>query len=120
MTQPSLLVIQTASVDDDAALAALDVVLSAAALDIPVQMLFSDAALSCLSAKVSSDPQLGVKSWQKKYQLFELYDIPAPWVALEDLDRLKLYEDELSVPVAVKSLAEMAELSAKFKHVMRF
>lgn len=119
---PRLVVIQTAGPDSVAAREALDVVLNAAALDIPVQLILQGEAILNLvkrSTQVLADT-FGTPSIQKKYGMLALLDVPPPLVASEDLSRLALTAGQLSLDVTVLPQHEIHQQHAHFTQLLRF
>lgn len=118
----NLAVIQTAGPDSAASREALDVVLNAAALDQPVQLVLDQAAV--LNLVMTDNPTtavvFGIKPLQKKYRMLELYEVAAPWVIAEALTQLQLTEADLAIPVMVKSRQEVRDALAEFQHQLCF
>lgn len=119
-TAPTLLVIQTAGPDSVAAREALDVALNAAALDIPVQLVLQGNAILNLVTPATLTDAFNTPSVQKKYGMLELFDVPAPLVASEDLQRFGLTAEQLSIAVTVLSQQELHQQHAHFTQLLRF
>lgn len=84
----------------------LDMILTAAAFDQPVALLFLDEGLQPLrreSPAATATPN---------FQLLQMYDIESVWVERESLEERGLTEQDLAIPVAVLGRAEIAALIA--------
>ena len=93
------------------ALESLEVVLIAATFDQDCSLVFADDGVYQL-AKGQNTKAIALKNFSPTYRALEDYDIEKLYVERESLAARGLTEDDLMVPVAVLSSAELAELMA--------
>ena len=101
------------------ALESLEVVLIAATFDQDCSLVFMDDGVYQL-AKGQNSKGIGLKNFSPTYRALEDYDIEKLYVERESLDARGLTEDDLMVPVAVLSSAELGELMAAQDVVLSF
>jgi tRNA 2-thiouridine synthesizing protein C len=101
------------------ALESLEVVLIAAAFDQDVSLAFLDDGVFQL-AKGQHTKGIDVKNFSPTYRALEGYDIEKLYVEKESLDARGLTEDDLVVPVQVKSASELAALMEQQDVVLSF
>ncbi|MHB1123252.1 MAG: sulfurtransferase complex subunit TusC [Ramlibacter sp.] len=101
------------------ALESLEVVLIAATFDQDCSLVFMDDGVYQL-AKAQNTKAIGVKNFSPTYRALDDYDINKLYVERESLQRRGLTEDDLMVPVAVLSSAELADLMAAQDVVLSF
>jgi tRNA 2-thiouridine synthesizing protein C len=101
------------------ALESLEVVLIAATFDQDCSLVFLDDGVYQL-AKAQNTQALGVKNFSPTYRALDDYDINKLYVERESMEARGLTEDDLMVPVAVLSSAEMAALMASQDVVLSF
>ena len=101
------------------ALESLEVVLIAATFDQDCSLVFMDDGVYQL-AKGQSTKAIGLKNFSPTYRALEDYDIEKLYVERESLEGRGLSEDDLMVPVAVLSSAELGELMADQDVVLSF
>jgi len=101
------------------ALESLEVVLIAATFDQDCSLVFMDDGVWQL-AKGQNTKAIGVKNFSPTYRALDDYDIDKLYVERESLDERGLTEDDLMVPVAVLSSAEIGELMASQDVVLSF
>ena len=91
------------------ALESLEVVLIAATFDQDCSLVFLDDGVYQL-AKGQNTKGIALKNFSPTYRALEDYDIEKLYVERESLDARGLTEDDLMVPVAVLSAADLGEL----------
>lgn len=101
------------------ALESLEVVLIAATFDQDCSLVFMDDGVFQL-AKGQNTKGIGVKNFSPTYRALEDYDIEKLYVERESMEARGLTEDDLMVPVAVLSSAELGELMAAQDVVLSF
>jgi tRNA 2-thiouridine synthesizing protein C len=101
------------------ALESLEVVLIAATFDQDCSLVFMDDGVYQL-AKGQNSKGIGLKNFSPTYRALEDYDIEKLYVERESLQARGLTEDDLMVPVAVLSSAELGELMAAQDVVLSF
>ena len=101
------------------ALESLEVVLIAATFDQDCSLVFTDDGVYQL-AKGQNTKAIALKNFSPTYRALEDYDIEKLYVERESLAARGLTEDDLMVPVAVLSSAELAELMAAQDVVLSF
>lgn len=101
------------------ALESLEVVLIAATFDQDCSLVFADDGVYQL-AKGQNTKAIALKNFSPTYRALEDYDIEKLYVERESLQARGLTEDDLMVPVAVLSSAELAELMAAQDVVLSF
>ncbi len=101
------------------ALESLEVVLIAATFDQDCSLVFMDDGVWQL-AKGQNTKAIGLKNFSPTYRALDDYDINKLYVERESLQQRGLTEDDLMVPVAVLSSAELAELMAAQDVVLSF
>lgn len=101
------------------ALESLEVVLIAATFDQDCSLVFMDDGVFQL-AKGQNTKAIGVKNFSPTYRALEDYDIEKLYVERESMEARGLTEDDLMVPVAVLSSAEIGELMASQDVVLSF
>ncbi|HEY0887204.1 MAG TPA: sulfurtransferase complex subunit TusC [Ramlibacter sp.] len=101
------------------ALESLEVVLIAATFDQDCSLVFMDDGVYQL-AKSQNTKAIGVKNFSPTYRALDDYDINKLYVERESLQQRGLDEDDLMVPVAVLSSAELADLMAAQDVVLSF
>jgi tRNA 2-thiouridine synthesizing protein C len=101
------------------ALESLEVVLIAATFDQDCSLVFMDDGVYQL-AKGQNSKGIGLKNFSPTYRALEDYDIEKLYVERESLQDRGLTEDDLMVPVAVLSSAELGELMAAQDVVLSF
>lgn len=101
------------------ALESLEVVLIAATFDQDCSLVFLDDGVYQL-AKGQNTKAIGLKNFSPTYRALEDYDIEKLYVERESLEARGLLEDDLMVPVAVLSSAELGELMADQDVVLSF
>ena len=101
------------------ALESLEVVLIAATFDQDCSLVFLDDGVYQL-AKGQNTKAIGLKNFSPTYRALEDYDIEKLYVERESLEARGLSEDDLMVPVAVLSSAELGELMADQDVVLSF
>ena len=101
------------------ALESLEVVLIAATFDQDCSLVFMDDGVYQL-AKGQNSKGIGLKNFSPTYRALEDYDIEKLYVVRESLEARGLTEDDLMVPVAVLSSAELGELMAAQDVVLSF
>ena len=101
------------------ALESLEVVLIAATFDQDCSLVFADDGVYQL-AKGQNTKAIALKNFSPTYRALEDYDIEKLYVERESLAARGLTEDDLMVPVAVLSSAELAELMAAQDVVLSF
>jgi len=126
-THKRLAVIQSAGPDQAAAREALDVVLNAAALDLPVQLILrGPALLNLCAASAGVNGAFGVKGINKKYAMLALYDVAAPWVLEAELSQWQsqFQAAQMQVPELTDHQAiseqQLHNALAEFDHVLCF
>ena len=95
------------------------VVLIAATFDQDCSLVFADDGVYQL-AKGQNTKAIALKNFSPTYRALEDYDIEKLYVERESLAARGLTEDDLMVPVAVLSSAELAELMAAQDVVLSF
>lgn len=101
------------------ALESLEVVLIAATFDQDCSLVFADDGVYQL-VKGQNTKAIALKNFSPTYRALEDYDIEKLYVERESLAARGLTEDDLMVPVAVLSSAELAELMAAQDVVLSF
>jgi tRNA 2-thiouridine synthesizing protein C len=101
------------------ALESLEVVLIAATFDQDCSLVFMDDGVFQL-AKGQNTKAIGLKNFSPTYRALEDYDIEKLYVERESMEVRGLTEDDLMVPVAVLSSAEIGELMAAQDVVLSF
>lgn len=101
------------------ALESLEVVLIAASFDQDCSLVFMDDGVWQL-AKGQNTKAIGVKNFSPTYRALDDYDINKLYVDRESLEARGLTEDDLMVPVAVLSAAELSQLMASQDVVLSF
>ena len=101
------------------ALESLEVVLIAATFDQDCSLVFMDDGVYQL-AKGQNTKAIGVKNFSPTYRALDDYDIEKLYVERESLEQRGLNEDDLMVPVAVLSSAQIGELMASQDVVLSF
>ena len=101
------------------ALESLEVVLIAATFDQDCSLVFMDDGVYQL-AKGQNTKAIGVKNFSPTYRALDDYDINKLYVERESLQARGLTEDDLMVPVALLSAAEVGELMAAQDVVLSF
>ncbi len=101
------------------ALESLEVVLIAATFDQDVSLVFVDDGVYQLAKGQNTKP-IGTKNVSPTYRALEDYDIEKLYVERESMEARGLTEDDLMVPVAVMSSAELGELMASQDVVLSF
>ena len=101
------------------ALESLEVVLLAATFDQDCSLVFMDDGVYQL-AKAQNTKAIGLKNFSPTYRALDDYDINKLYVERESLARRGLTEDDLMVPVAVLSSAELGQLMADQDVVLSF
>ncbi len=101
------------------ALESLEVVLIAATFDQDCSLAFMDDGVYQL-AKGQNTKAIGVKNFSPTYRALDDYDVNKLYVERESLERRGIDEDDLMVPVAVLSSAELGELMASQDLVLSF
>jgi tRNA 2-thiouridine synthesizing protein C len=101
------------------ALESLEVVLIAATFDQDCSLVFMDDGVYQL-AKGQNTKAIGVKNFSPTYRALDDYDINKLYVERESLQARGLTEDDLMVPVAVLSSAELGALMASQDVVLSF
>ena len=101
------------------ALESLEVVLIAATFDQDCSLVFMDDGVYQL-AKSQNTKAIGLKNFSPTYRALDDYDINKLYVERESLQQRGLDEDDLMVPVAVLSSAELADLMAAQDVVLSF
>lgn len=101
------------------ALESLEVVLIAATFDQDCSLVFLDDGVYQL-AKGQDTKAAGMKNFSPTYRALEDYDIEKLYVERESLQARGLSEDDLMVPVAVLSSAQLGELMAAQDVVLSF
>ncbi len=101
------------------ALESLEVVLIAATFDQDCSLVFMDDGVYQL-AKGQNTKAIGVKNFSPTYRALDDYDVNKLYVERESLERRGIDEDDLMVPVAVLSSAELGELMASQDLVLSF
>ena len=101
------------------ALESLEVVLIAATFDQDCSLVFMDDGVFQL-AKGQNTKAIGLKNFSPTYRALEDYDIEKLYVERESMEARGLTEDDLMVPVAVLSSAEIGELMAAQDVVLSF
>jgi tRNA 2-thiouridine synthesizing protein C len=91
------------------ALESLEVVLIGAAFEQDVSLVFLDDGVFQL-AKGQDTTMSDMKNFSPTYRALEMYDVEKLYVSRESLEMRGLTEEDLLVPVEVKSAAEIAEL----------
>ncbi len=101
------------------ALESLEVVLIAAAFEQDVSLAFVDDGV--YQIKKGQDTQgIGMKNFSPTYRALEGYDVEKLYVEAESLAERGLTEDDLLVPVEVKSREEMARLMDEQDVILSF
>jgi tRNA 2-thiouridine synthesizing protein C len=101
------------------ALESLEVVLIAATFDQDCSLVFIDDGVYQL-VKGQNTKAIGTKNFSPTYRALEDYDIEKLYVERESLQARGLTEDDLMVPVAVLSSAELGELMASQDVILSF
>ena len=101
------------------ALESLEVVLIAATFDQDCSLVFMDDGVYQL-AKGQNTKGIALKNFSPTYRALDDYDIKQLYVERESLARRGLTEDDLMVPVAVLSSAELGQLMAAQDVVLSF
>ena len=101
------------------ALESLEVVLIAATFDQDCSLVFMDDGVYQL-AKGQNTKAICVKNFSPTWRALDDYDINKLYVERESLQQRGLTEDDLMVPVAVLSGAEIGELMASQDVVLSF
>lgn len=101
------------------ALESLEVVLIAATFDQDCSLVFLDDGVYQL-AKGQNTKGIGLKNFSPTYRALEDYDVEKLYVERESLQARGLTEDDLLVPVAVLSAAELGELMASQDVILPF
>jgi tRNA 2-thiouridine synthesizing protein C len=101
------------------ALESLEVVLIAATFDQDCSLVFMDDGVYQL-AKGQNTKGIALKNFSPTYRALDDYDINKLYVERESLARRGLTEDDLMVPVAVLSSAELGQLMADQDVVLSF
>ena len=101
------------------ALESLEVVLIGAAFEQEVSLAFIDDGVYQLMANQDT-AGVGMKNFSKTYRALGDYEVRKLYVERESLAARGLTEDDLMVPVAVLSSAELAELMAAQDVVLSF
>jgi tRNA 2-thiouridine synthesizing protein C len=101
------------------ALESLEVVLIAATFDQDCSLVFMDDGVYQL-AKGQNSKGIALKNFSPTYRALDDYDINKLYVERESLEARGLTEDDLMVPVAVLSSAELAALMASQDVVLSF
>ena len=101
------------------ALESLEVVLIAATFDQDCSLVFLDDGVYQL-AKGQNTKGIGLKNFSPTFRALEDYDVEKLYVERESLQARGLTEDDLMVPVAVLSAAELGEMMASQDVVLSF
>ena len=101
------------------ALESLEVVLISATFDQDCSLVFMDDGVYQL-AKSQNTKGIGLKNFSPTYRALDDYDINKLYVERESLQQRGLTEDDLMVPVAVLSSAELADLMTAQDVVLSF
>ena len=101
------------------ALESLEVVLITATFDQDCSLVFMDDGVYQL-AKGQNTKGIALKNFSPAYRALDDYDVNKLYVERESLARRGLTEDDLMVPVAVLSSAEIGELMASQDVVLSF
>ena len=119
MSKNILVIQRTAPYGSSLAREGLDYVLTSAAYDQNIQMLFmADGVFQLVKAQDSSDIQL--KSHLGAMEVLPLYDIEGLYVIQEDLTERNLTADQLGLSVKVISREDAHALIDQQDHVMGF
>lgn len=101
------------------ALESLEVVLIGAAFEQDVSMVFSDDGVYQLK-KDQDTTASDMKNFSPTYRALEMYDVEKLYVEKESMDSRGLTEDDLVVPVEVKTSAEIADMMEEHDVVLSF
>ncbi|MCC5827494.1 DsrE family protein [Alkalimonas sp.] len=117
MSHATLIWLQSSPYNSSAAREALDYILALAAVDCPAQLLLSGPAVCLLQPHTDFSSALQLKDCSKLLGLFELYDLPAPLVCQESLNRYQPEPGQLNQAITRLSKQQLTEQLARFRHV---
>lgn len=101
------------------ALEALEVVLIGAAFEQDVSMVFIDDGVYQLKKDQNTDA-IEMKNFSPTYRALEMYDVEKLYVDKDSMDERGLTEDDLLVPVEVKTADELTALMGEQDVVLSF
>ena len=101
------------------ALESLEVILIGAAFEQDVSLAFLDDGVYQI-AKGQDTKSVGVKNFSPTYRALEGYDVEKLYVEKESLEARGLTEEDLIVPVQVKTAAEIADIMENQDVVLSF
>ncbi len=97
----------------------LEVVLICAAFDQDVSVVFLDDGVYQL--RKDQDPSaIGTKNFSKTFRALEMYDVEKLYVEKESMQARAMTEDDLNVPVEVKTAEEIGRLMEEQDVVLSF
>jgi tRNA 2-thiouridine synthesizing protein C len=97
----------------------LEVVLICAAFDQDVSIVFLDDGVYQIR-KDQDTSAIGTKNFSKTFRALEMYDVEKLYVEKESMDARGMTEDDLNVPVEVKTSEEIGRLMEEQDVVLSF
>ncbi len=97
----------------------LEVVLIGAAFDQDVSVVFLDDGVYQIK-KDQDTSDIGTKNFSKTFRVLEMYDVEKLYVERESLEARAMTEDDLNVPVEVKSSEQIGRLMEEQDIVLSF
>jgi tRNA 2-thiouridine synthesizing protein C len=97
----------------------LEVVLVGAAFDQDVSVVFLDDGVYQIR-KDQDTSAIGTKNFSKTFRALEMYDVEKLYVEKESMQARGMTEDDLNVPVQVKTSAEIGRLMEEQDVVLSF
>ena len=101
------------------ALEALEVVLVGAAFDQDVSVVFMDDGVYQLK-KDQDTNGVGMKNFSPTYRALEMYDVEKLYVEKESMEARGMTEDDLNVPVEMRTSEEIGQLMSEQDVVLSF
>ena len=97
----------------------LEVVLVGAAFDQDVSIVFMDDGVYQI-LKDQDTSAIGTKNFSKTFRALEMYDVDKLYVEKESMQARGISEDDLNVPVEVKSSEEIGRLMEQHDVILSF
>lgn len=97
----------------------LEVVLVGAAFDQDVSIVFMDDGVYQI-LKDQDTSAIGTKNFSKTFRALEMYDVEKLYVEKESMQARGISEDDLNVPVEVKSSEEIGRLMDQHDVILSF
>lgn len=97
----------------------LEVVLVGAAFDQDVSVVFIDDGVYQIR-KDQDTSAIGTKNFSKTFRVLEMYDVEKLYVEKESMQARGMTEDDLNVPVEVKTSEEIGQLMEEQDVVLSF